>query len=268
MTQTETKPTAWTLDRVKIHQSLPPHPKRKPEAPASSDELQKIGSRIMQLLPTPSITALTCAGNGQTSLTTTSDETQRRLNAVSLRLGERGVETRLSLPSGTSAWQALLELENRLTGSKLSPWLNGKRTEVTPQPGLPGYGVTMKATWIQPDKSCLSDVLAVHDLVFTAMRDRVTGEFLARTVQGLYSTMKARGSMSSQEGAQVWRYALGDLPAGCVEQAFADWVKDEEWMPTPAEIRDPAQTTARRYRRLERDCKRALTEWAMEKDNG
>jgi len=72
--------------------------------------------------------------------------------------------------------------------------------------------------------------------------------------------------MTSQEGAQVWRYALGDLPAGCVEQAFADWVKNEEWMPTPAEIRTLAQTTARRYRRLERDCKRALTEWAMEKD--
>lgn len=126
----------------------------------------------------------------------------------------------------------------------------------------------MKAVWIQPDKSCLSDVLAVHDLVFVAMRDRVSGEFLARTVQGLYSTMKARGNMTSQEGAQVWRYALGDMPAGCVEDAFAEWARSEQWMPTPAEIRERAQTIARRYRRLERDCKRALTEWAMEKDNG
>ena len=119
---------------------------------------------------------------------------------------------------------------------------------------------------MQPDKSCLSDVLAVHDLAFTAMRDRVPGEFLAKTVNGLYSTMKARGHMTSQEGAQVWRYALGDMPAGCVGQAFADWAKSEQWMPTPAEIRDRALTLARRYRRLERDCKRALTEWAMEKD--
>ena len=227
--------------------------------------LQKIGSQIMQLLPTPESAALTCSGNGQNSSTTGLIET-RKLNAVGQRLGEIGVSARLSLPSGISAWQALQELESRLTGSKLSPWLNGKRTEVVSMQGKPGYGVTMKATWMQPDKSCLSDVLAVHDLVFTAMRDRVSGEFLAKSVNGLYSTMKARGNMTSQEGAQVWRHALGDMPAGCVEEAFADYAKHGEWMPEPAEIRRKAQLLARRYRRLERDCKRALTEWAMEKD--
>ena len=121
--------------------------------------------------------------------------------------------------------------------------------------------------WIQPTYSQQAHdaLLAVYDLAFLAALERMDTASIGKQVQGMASVLKGRSGAQEAEGAHAWAYGLEGLPAFAIEEAFAEWLRKETWMPTPSEIRVRAEVKAGQLKSLGRDCYRALTKWEDQK---
>lgn len=246
---------------------------RLPSAP-ESEECKRTGGQTTMACDTQSSSSSdelsTSSAQLPTSSATKSGMTSATRPEVSSKLGKAGVAERSNLPRGMRPKPALDQLRSRLTGTtpSLSRWLNGARRERRESRApVPGRAGAVMECWIQPTYSQQAHdaLLAVYDLAFLAALERMDTASIGKQVQGMASVLKGRSGAQEAEGAHAWAYGLEGLPAFAIEEAFAEWLRKETWMPTPSEIRVRAEVKAGQLKSLGRDCYRALTKWEDQK---
>ena len=268
MTQTETKPTAWTLDRVKVS----PKPTTRlsqnrsaSDPPPPNADLMAIGSRIKALLPMPKSGGLTGSEPGRISGNITSNTAN---NGLALRdgsqLGRVGADARTSstqsriaetaATAGSRGLALLAKGIERMThGTKLY-LLAGPREWVSSE---------RRFQWREMDSQTTTAAKFCSLAITEALADRDDVR-LTRSLDVLMR-MPTSGGRINTDKAKTWIMLLDDLPIWAVDAACVEYAKQEHWRPEPSQIRERAADIIAPYQLIFRNCQHAIR---MEKDNG
>ena len=248
-------------ERAKMMQhriTTPRLPKSQKPEPVSVP-LESTLSRIRETLSTRKDWGSTGVPNGQGLEIITSSKKPELQSAAGEPLGAHGVAKRWSSKLIVDPVAELERLRAVWIGTKpqLLQWLNGPRREWKAET-CPNGLMGMRKALISPPSGSLREVLAVHDLAYMALAQRVDDAELGRLLAGSQSALRGSADAASSDGLHAWQVGLDGMPLYAIRWAFARWVKENAWMPSPADIRKMAKGKAQAMHDLRNDCRAAL----------